>query len=118
MPVSKTLNANSAAKRRLEMDGMVLRLRCSVAERDAAKSIPDGRWNPFDRAWEYPRRPEIIDQIISKFPGISLPESLQPAKPVQEPIEVTPNVKLPIKATPFKHQIDAYNFACKCLGVV
>lgn len=111
-------NANNAVSRSLEIDGEILRLRCNPAERDVAKSIPEARWNPYARAWEYPKQLAIIDQIISKFPGITLPESLQPVKAVPEPITVTTNVKLPIKAVPFKHQIDAYVFACKCLGVM
>jgi len=117
-PMNMKPNANNAVSRSLEIDNTTLRLRCNVAERDVAKSIPEARWNPFARAWEYPNQPAIIDQIISKFPCISLPESIRPPRPVPEPIKETVTVTLPVKAVPFKHQIDAYHFACRCLGVM
>jgi hypothetical protein len=30
----------------------------------------------------------------------------------------TPKIPMPVKAKPYKHQIEAFNFVCKCFGLI
>jgi len=30
----------------------------------------------------------------------------------------TPKIPMPVKAKPYKHQVEAFNFVCKCFGLI
>lgn len=30
----------------------------------------------------------------------------------------TPKIPMPVKVKPYKHQIEAFNFVCKCFGLI
>lgn len=103
-------------------------LRCDFIDKDKAKEIPGYRWDREQKCWMYPLSVEVIRQIMARFAvDMDLATAAVVEKMManeQEALKIKlgndsgPIEPMPIKnAIPFKHQIRAYNFACRLMGV-
>jgi len=117
-------------KPRVELGENCIKLYSRYEDREKAKSIPGRSWNSADRCWEYPLKPEIFSQIIQAFPGLQVDHAVTVAitEIVERQVLVSqikttewenakPVEPMPIKTKPFKHQVTAFNVACRLLGV-
>jgi len=105
----------------LTLAGTDLALRAAYADRDAAKSVPGRRWDPLARAWIYPVRPEVLEQLRAVFPTLVIrPEVLEAVQRVAEREAAAQTIKttdapavpaepMPVRTMPYAHQIRAYN---------
>ena len=84
--------------------------------KESIKEI-DGRfYDSDDKAWLVPYSKENAGLLA--LLGVSLEEGLleeEDQQQVQEPEE--PILPMPIKATPYQHQIRAFNFALRLFGI-
>lgn len=103
-------------------------LRCDYVDKDKAKQIPGYRWDKTTKSWEYPLSVEVIRQIMARFAvDMDLATAAVVEKMManeQEALKIKlgndskPIEPMPIKnAKPFKHQVRAFNFACRLMGV-
>lgn len=105
-------------------------LRCHFIEREVAGGIAGAKWSPASRAWEYPAHPHVYREIMECFPRIYVdPDAEVAIKEMLDAEETVSELKaagwekaimiepMPLKTTPFNHQILAFNLACKVLGV-
>jgi SNF2 family DNA or RNA helicase len=112
------------AKLILQEDKMALRSR--FEDKEIARSIPGREWDPPTKSWMYPVRAEILNELTQKFPGLEVsPNVLQAVTAViirEQAAAIikqagwsaaTPDEPMPIKSTPFKHQILGYNIGLK-----
>lgn len=92
-------------------------------EGQVIKCIEGRTWWPDDKVWELPLRDGIIDEVIMSLPGVEVSQDvydfiaeygLQPQALKRTPVDFAgaePMSPMPIRQTPFKHQIAAYNFS-------
>lgn len=85
--------------------------------------IAGRRWYPEDKVWELPLRDGIVDEVTISIPSVDVgPEVFEAmdmrgvsakllAQIKQDFSNAEPVSPMPIRATPFKHQIAAYNFS-------
>lgn len=109
----------------LTAEGGMLMLRARYEDRDLCRQVPGRRWNPEKRAWEFPVSEEAVNTVRQLFPAVYIdalvPRALalaaenKAAVKEEEPAE--PVEPMPVKTKPFKHQVAAYNVACRLLGV-
>lgn len=108
----------------LELGENCIQLYSRFEEKDLCKSIEGARWNPKDRCWEYPLRPEVLEELAATFPGLNVaPEVTTTLAEIAERDAMAAQVKnmgwqnakpvepMPIKTKPFRHQVAAYNMA-------
>ena len=96
-------------------DGMHIRIYNAFLIKESIKEI-DGRfYDADDKAWVVPYSKENAGLLA--LLGVSLGEGLLDSEDqqVQEPEE--PILPMPIKATPYQHQIRAFNFALRLFGI-
>lgn len=95
---------------------------CDYSRRNAAKAIPEYCWNDEFKCWEYPKEENIIKKIKQAFPLVLMDakasdlyrkavaaEELADQKKAELWAEVSPIAPMPIKVTPFKHQVVGFN---------
>ena len=97
-------------------DGNHIRIYNAFLIKESIKEI-DGRfYDSDDKAWLVPYSKENAGLLA--LLGVSLGEGLldeEDQQQVQEPEE--PIFPMPIKATPYQHQIRAFNFALRLFGI-
>ena len=97
-------------------DGKQIRIYNAFLIKESIKEI-DGRfYDADDKAWVVPYSKENAGLLA--LLGVSLGEGLldsEDQQQVQEPEE--PILPMPIKATPYQHQIRAFNFALRLFGI-
>ena len=97
-------------------DGTQIRIYNAFLIKESIKEI-DGRfYDADDKAWVVPYSKENAGLLA--LLGVSLGEGLldsEDQQQVQEPEE--PILPMPIKATPYQHQIRAFNFALRLFGI-
>lgn len=86
------------------------------------KYVEGRRWCPEEKVWELPLRDGIVEEITISLPNVEVtPEVYETLSQrhlnanllTQIKMDIAnaePVLPMPIKATPFKHQIAAYNF--------
>lgn len=97
-------------------DGNHIRIYNAFMIKESIKEI-DGRfYDADDKAWLVPFSKENV--ALLGLLGVALDDSLcdhTEQEPTQEKEE--PLIPMPIKATPYQHQIRAYNFALRLFGI-
>ena len=97
-------------------DGKQIRIYNAFLIKESIKEI-DGRfYDADDKAWVVPYSKENAGLLA--LLGVSLGEGLldsEDQQQVQEPEESI--IPMPIKATPYQHQIRAFNFALRLFGI-
>lgn len=103
----------------IDIQNQKLLLRCPFALKDEAKKVPGHWWNGEEKVWEYPAKLEVFNKLKLLFPKSSIsPEAIdameeierrEKAKTPLKTEKVEPIAPMPIKATPFQHQIKAFN---------
>lgn len=108
----------------LTLEDGKLTLRCRYEDREAAKSVLGYAWNKWEKCWQYPVRPEVVNKLAATFPGLRVDKAVTIA--TAEIIEreamvaqakqagwedVKPVEPMLLKTRPFQHQVAAYNIA-------
>ena len=95
---------------------MHIRIYNAFLIKESIKEI-DGRfYDADDKAWLVPYSKE--NAALLALLGVTLGEGLlDPADQEQEPECEEPIIPMPIKATPYQHQIRAYNFALRLFEI-
>lgn len=88
---------------------------------EVIREIPGRKWNPKDLSWTFPASMENINKVIN-FPEIKVSsdawqavtqkeEAIIAAQKIKEQEGISiPVREMMINVTPFKHQVDAFNF--------
>ena len=96
-------------------DGMHIRIYNAFLIKESIKEI-DGRfYDADDKAWVVPFSKENAGLLA--LLGVNLGEGLLEAVEQEQPEPESPIIPMPIKATPYQHQIRAYNFALRLFGI-
>lgn len=96
-------------------DGMHIRIYNAFLIKESIKEI-DGRfYDADDKAWVVPFSKENAGLLA--LLGVTLGEGLLEAVEPEQPEPENPILPMPIKATPYQHQIRAYNFALRLFGI-
>ena len=89
----------------------------SFKHKESIKEIHGRLWHPEEKAWSVPVNAENLETL--DLLGCELSEELKMLKKSNESNAsegaVLPMVSMPIRATPYEHQIKAFNFACKIM---
>ena len=89
----------------------------SFKHKESIKEMHGRLWHPEEKAWSVPMNAENLETL--DLLGCELSEEVKMLKKriVSDASEgaVLPLVSMPIRATPFEHQIKAFNFACKIM---
>jgi hypothetical protein len=88
----------------------------SYLQRESIKDIAGRRWDAEQKAWIVP----LTEQNLSllKLLGAEADESLAVMfrPPETQAREVTAVMRMPIRAEPYAHQVEAFNFAMRIFG--
>lgn len=96
-------------------DGNHIRIYNAFRIKESIKEI-DGRfYDSDDKAWLVPYSKE--NAALLGLLGVSLAEDLLEETVQEQPEQEEPIIPMPIKATPYQHQIRAYNFALRLFGI-
>ena len=96
-------------------DGNHIRIYNAYLAKESIKEM-DGRfYDPDDKAWLVPYSKENV--ALLGLLGAALDPSLSPDVKVQDAGDEDPIFPMPIKATPYQHQVRAYNFALRTFGI-
>jgi len=97
-------------------DGHHIRIYGAYMIKESIKEI-DGRfYDSDDKAWLVPFSKENV--ALLGLLGVALDVSLcDHAEQEQTQDKEEPLIPMPIKATPYQHQIRAYNFALRLFGI-
>ena len=98
-------------------DGNHIRIYDAFLIRESIKEIPGRFYDPDDRAWLVPLTAENAATLAML--GVELEKNLIFAPETEDVLEKDekPIVPMPIKATPYQHQVRAYNFALRLFGI-
>ena len=96
-------------------DGTHLRIYDAFRIKESLKEISGRFYDPDDKAWVVPNTPENVTTL--GLLGVDLSEDLIPHKTEQSEADEVPLIPMPIKATPYQHQVRAYNFALRLFGL-
>ena len=87
----------------------------SFIHKESIKQITGWLWHPEEKAWSVTMTAESLETL--ELLGCEFSDELQFMKQKlttsEENSDVLPIIPMPIKVTPYAHQIKAYNFACK-----
>lgn len=113
---------NKLPARFLSLAGDRLKLRCLYEDREEVKMVPGYKWDKAEKCWMFPIRPEVLQALKYKLPGLHIhPEARQAVEAVKEREAVVAQAKIagwetaepiepiPLKTKPFRHQILSYN---------
>ena len=96
-------------------DGNQIRVYDAFLAKESIKEI-DGRfYDPDDKAWIVPYSKE--NAALLGLLGAALDDSLLQETKTEATGDEVPMFRMPIKATPYQHQIRAYNFALRAFGI-
>ena len=98
-------------------DGNHIRIYDAFMIRESIKEIPGRFYDPDDKSWLVPFYLE--NAALLALLGVELAPDLIPqhdGESYGEEAE-TPVFPMPIKATPYQHQVRAYNFALRLFGI-
>ena len=83
--------------------------------RESLRMIVGSFFDPDDKAWVIPFSRENV-ALLALF-GAELDEALSPTIKTEVKVDEKPIFPMPIKATPYQHQISACNFALCTFGI-
>ena len=98
-------------------DGKHIRIYDAFLSRESIKEIPGRFYDPDDKAWLVPLTAENAATLAML--GVELEKNLISTPETDDALEKDekPIVPMPIKATPYQHQVRAYNFALRLFGI-
>ena len=98
-------------------DGNHIRIYDAFLIRESIKEIPGRFYDPDDKAWLVPLTAENAATLAML--GVELEKNLISTPETDAALEKDekPIVPMPIKATPYQHQVRAYNFALRLFGI-
>ena len=98
-------------------DGKHIRIYDAFLIRESSKEIPGRFYDPDDKAWLVPLTAENAATLAML--GVELEKNLISTPETDDALEKDekPIVPMPIKATPYQHQVRAYNFALRLFGI-
>ena len=98
-------------------DGKHIRIYDAFLIRESIKEIPGRFYDPDDKAWLVPLTAENAATLAML--GVELEKNLISTPKTDDALEKDekPIVPMPIKATPYQHQVRAYNFALRLFGI-
>lgn len=97
-------------------DGNHIRVYNAFAIKESIKEICGRFYDSDDKAWVFPYSKE--NATLLGFLGVSLGDDLfEDTQTAQPQKDETPIFPIQIKATPYQHQIRAFNFVCRCFGL-
>ena len=89
----------------------------SFIHKESIKQITGRMWHPDDKAWSVPIGAESLETL--DLLGCEFSDELRAMKQKfttsEESGDGIPIMPMPIKVTPYAHQIKAYNFACEIM---
>ena len=92
----------------------------SFIHKESIKQITGRMWHPDDKAWSVPIGAESIETL--DLLGCELSSELRAMKQKfttsEDGGDDLPIMPMPIRVTPYAHQIKAYNFACKIMKLM
>ena len=98
-------------------DGNYIRIYDAFLIKESIKEIPGRLYDSDDRAWLVPLSPENAATLA--LLGVELEKSLISPTQTDDALEKDekPVVNMPIKAKPYQHQINAFNFCFQTFGI-
>ena len=96
-------------------DGNHIRVYDAFLAKESIKEITGRFYDADDKAWAVPYSKE--NAALLGLLGAALDDSLASAVEIQDAGDEDPIFPMPIKATPYQHQVRAYNFALRTFGI-
>ena len=96
-------------------DGNHIRVYDAFLAKESIKEITGRFYDADDKAWVVPYSKE--NAALLGLLGAALDDSLASAVEIQDTGDEDPILPMPIKATPYQHQVRAYNFALRTFGI-
>lgn len=96
-------------------DGNHIRLYDAFMIKESIKDIRGRFYDADDKAWVVPFTQE--NAALLGLLGVTLADDLIAQTVVETQADETPIFPMPIKATPYQHQVQAYNFALHTFGI-
>ena len=96
-------------------DGNHIRVMDAYAVKESIKEIDGKFYDPDNKAWLVPYSKENVKLLY--LLGATLDEALLPDIREEDAGDEVPILPMPIKATPYQHQVRAYNFALRTFGI-
>ena len=96
-------------------DGNHIRVYDAFLAKESIKEITGRFYDADDKAWVVPYSKE--NATLLGLLGAALDDSLASAVEIQDAGDEDPIFPMPIKATPYQHQVRAYNFALRTFGI-
>ena len=96
-------------------DGNHIRVYDAFLAKESIKEITGRFYDADDKAWVVPYSKE--NAALLGLLGAALDDSLASAVEIQDAGDEDPIFPMPIKATPYQHQVRAYNFALRTFGI-
>ena len=96
-------------------DGNHIRVMDAYAVKESIKEIDGKFYDPDNKAWIVPYSKENVKLLY--LLGATLDDALLPDIQTEPAGDEDPILPMPIKATPYQHQVRAYNFALRTFGI-
>ena len=96
-------------------DNGTIRIYDSYLYKESIREIDGRAYDPDDKAWVVPYSKE--NAALLTLMGVALGDDLLEASVEEAKAKETPIIPMPIKATPYQHQVRAYNFALRLFGI-
>ena len=96
-------------------DGNHIRVYDAFLAKESIKEITGRFYDADDKAWVVPYSKE--NAALLGLLGAALDDSLASVVEIQDTGDEDPIFPMPIKATPYQHQVRAYNFALRTFGI-
>ena len=87
----------------------------AYAVKESIKEIDGKFYDPDNKAWLVPYSKENVKLLY--LLGATLDEALLPDIQEDAAGDEVPLLPMPIRATPYQHQVRAYNFALRTFGI-
>ncbi|WP_025847647.1 DEAD/DEAH box helicase [Paenibacillus ehimensis] len=103
---------------KLHLKNNKLVLQIPFADRELAKHIPGYKWDAIEKAWTYPTRPEVLEEIKRFFPHVlidweaynaveQIADRERTARRLKDEADMI-EVEMPVLVKPFEHQKKAF----------
>jgi hypothetical protein len=96
-------------------DGNRIRVYDAFRIKESIKEITGRFYDSDDKAWVLPYSTETA--ALLRFLGVTLEGELTESIEQETLTDEAPLIHMPIKATPYQHQVRAYNHALRVFGI-